>query len=261
MTNPFEDSDGYTDYGDSGSPIRRPDQAYTPMGSPRRMSPGKASPSKAAMKYSPAVSFRRSDSSTNIFNNTLANNFIRAAGGDSEDTPRARFTNQESPLRAKFAAHSIAEASDNDDDDMASYSPTRHTSPFRLTSDDYPKSVTSGRSGNTGVFGSSLAPSDRLFSNSSFGGNPAADRNIDSNNPFQSIPTLAPTAGTRSSASSRQSSGTRTLSTQDTLNERDPPAQKIHSYASSVDSDSTAASEDDYDQQFSSSLDGHIMVI
>ncbi|KAG7867647.1 hypothetical protein KL918_002244 [Ogataea parapolymorpha] len=123
--NPFEDF--------PESP-RKPESIYTPISSPRKrkLQPqstnNQESPSKAALKYSPAISFKRSDSE--LFGNSTANRFIMAAEKTGA-TPRAAYTTSESPTRSKPA---FVRTNSDDDDDI-----------FSAKSDDFTKSLRSDR--------------------------------------------------------------------------------------------------------------------
>lgn len=126
------------------SPVKKPEDSYTPAGSPKR-----TSPSKAAIKYSPAVSFRRD--STNFMNSTVGRNFIQRADESplraSHQTARKLFTEQESPKRKAPAAALINPFDDSEPDDVASDEIVSHYSVFnsRKESDEFKKSITSNR--------------------------------------------------------------------------------------------------------------------
>lgn len=83
------------------SPIK-PEDAYTPPSSPT-----KNSPSKAAARYSPAVSFRRD--SNNFMDSSIGRKFVQRADESplrSSITPRKLFTESESPRKPTAAVTS-----------------------------------------------------------------------------------------------------------------------------------------------------------
>lgn len=75
------------------SPVRKPEEAYTPSSSPR-----KNSPSKAALRYSPEKS-----SNDNFLSSSIGRNFIQRADKSPlrDTTARKLFTDRESPLKSK----------------------------------------------------------------------------------------------------------------------------------------------------------------
>ncbi|ODV87248.1 glycosyltransferase family 2 protein [[Candida] arabinofermentans NRRL YB-2248] len=244
MSDPFRE-DPFDEF--SKSP-RRPENSYTPSNSPRRNSP-----SKAALKYSPAISFRRSESN-NFLSSGMAHNFVMAAENRTPTaTPRSKFTSQESPSRSKPVATVISMNSDDEDDndeyDLGNHSPTRYNqspsrfanSPFRQNTDEFTRSQQSNRT---------LEVPKPIFSASTYAA-ANSDNGID---PFRSsinsVPNLNPNVQSRSSSDSTQS----------TLNNKELPelTNKI-SYSSSFDAQSTIGSRTiDEKDEFSSSLDGHM---
>ncbi|CAI8500435.1 unnamed protein product [Pichia kudriavzevii] len=108
------------------SPVKKPEEAYTPTGSPIRNSPVRNSPSKAAIKYSPAVSFRRGDDNHEFINSSIGRNFIqRATESPFKPTARKLFTEHESPKRGGALARNLDPFSDvdeeNDENDIISH--------------------------------------------------------------------------------------------------------------------------------------------
>ena len=117
------------------SPVKKPEDSYTPSNSPQRNSP-----SKAAMKYSPAVSFRRD--SNNFVNSTVGRNFIQRADESPlrSSTARKLFTEQESPKRQSVLSTIIDPFNDTEREDenneIVSHYSIFNQSPKRNNSDN-----------------------------------------------------------------------------------------------------------------------------
>lgn len=181
------------------SPVKKPEEIYTPSGSPKRVSP-----SKAAMKYSPAVSFRRD--SNNFMNSAVGRNFIQRADESplrSPPTARKLFTEQESPKR-KAALTTIIDPfnapeaeSDNENDIISHYSIFNKTEPGELK-----RSINSNRT--------ELETPKPVFSNSLFA---AAGGDTNSlQDSLGEIPMLTPRSSVKYSIPIQQDLNTRITS-------------------------------------------------
>lgn len=146
--NPFKDS--------YQSPLKKPEESYTPRGSPRRNSP-----SKAAMRYSPAIF----NNSSYFDSSDMAKNFVNAA---EDRTARKRFTESESPTRQRPVSAIVSE----------------DESPLRSKSSDlFGRSIGSNKT--------ALEGAKPIFSASTY-----AAANSDVENPFSDLPSLNPNRST-----------------------------------------------------------------
>ncbi|QPG76130.1 hypothetical protein FOA43_003516 [Brettanomyces nanus] len=242
--NPFRDDD-------SESPIRRPAEAYTPRASPRH------SPSKAALKYSPAKHLLPSNQSGSFLNSSdMAKNFVN----DAEDqTARKRFTLHESPKRQRPVSALIHDAAINsdmnslddnsiaDEDDIFShYSSNIFNSPSKKRSgrsDDFVKSIGSDRT--------ALERAKPIFSASTY-----AAANSDVDNPFTDVPSLSASRRNLSRGSRSTLHESVDLTKKETMESSYLDTQSTLNDEYDLDSDNNE-SKTKKDQTFQSSLDGH----
>ncbi|KAG0682601.1 Chitin synthase, class 2 [Pichia californica] len=181
------------------SPVKKPEETYTPTGSPRRNSP-----SKTAIKYSPAVSFRRD--SNNFMNSAVGRNFIQRADESPlrSSTARKLFTEQESPKRNNPALATIVDPFNDSEDEITSNDNKdiiNHYSIFNRRSDsnDFKRSVGSERT--------EIETPKPVFSTSSFA---AAGGDANSlQDSLGEIPMLTPRASVKYSIPVQQDSGSR----------------------------------------------------
>ena len=217
------------------SPVKKPEETYTPTGSPTRMSP-----SKAAMKYSPAVSFRRD--SDNFVNSTVGRNFIQRANESPlrSSTARKLFTDHESPKRKKAVTTIIDPFSDEEGDDANEI--ISHYSIFNSPSRDLKRSVNSNKT--------ELESPKPVFSSSSFAAAGGDSGTLDDN--LGEIPMLTPGASVRYEIPIQQGSRVTSVGSEETAHSTmgskiSKTKSTMSSYFSSDQSTINAPIDDDFE--------------